>query len=605
MTTSTTLEVLILANSAGFQKGLLGVGKSLSAWGANIARSAAVAGVALTALSVGAVKVLKNLAMEAMESEDAIAEMNAVIKSTGGIAGVTTAELTKHANALQLVTKFSDEEIESGQSMLLTFTRIGKDVFPIATEAMLNMAEKFGSIESASIQLGKALQDPVKGVTALRRVGVMLTDEQEAQIKKFMAVNDVASAQKIILGELETEFGGLALAMGQTTGGAIVRLKNAFGEFKETLGRGLLPVFQRFVDLVTKKMGEPKTLLFIDMLANKIWKYGTIAVKFLEDLANGKYNKQIAGVWKEISDTVAEFASVWDLILLPAIKRFWTWLTTVFFPKLGELKQWLIDVGLPEFWAWWDKLSTPMQNVAGAVLLLTAAGGLPTLVSLLQFAGTIIGSVLMPVLGALFTFITGTAIPAISAFVIGWGFVLGPILLIIGAIALLYFAFKTNFGGITDTIVKLNFIMKYYLGQAGNTLKMIGAIIKFYVIAAFVSFSNKVKEVVNAVKLAWNNFLLFIRKPIVWPKLPSWLTPGSPTPFELGLRGISSAMDTLSKKSLPEMNMGFNGMTPAMAGVGSGGNTNVTNNVRFQQATPAVDRRAVEDVLRKTTGLKR
>src|SRR3989304_2530048 len=123
----------------------------------------------------------------AMEAENALAEMKAVLLSTGGAAGMTLEELTKMASGLQKVTKFSDEEIMSGQSMLLTFTKIGKETFPLATEAMLNMAEKFGGMEAASIQLGKALNDPIAGVSALRRVGVMLTDEQEQQIKAFMA----------------------------------------------------------------------------------------------------------------------------------------------------------------------------------------------------------------------------------------------------------------------------------------------------------------------------------------------------------------------------------------------------------------------------------
>jgi hypothetical protein len=454
--------------------------------------------------------------------------------------------------------------------------------------SMLDLAEKFGGIENASIMLGKALQDPVVGVTALRRRGVMLSDAQEQQVKDFMAVNDIASAQAVILKEVETEFGGLALAMGQTTQGAMIRLKNAFGEFKETLGRGLLPVFQRFVDLVTRKMGEPKVLLFIQMLANKIWKYGMLAVKFLEDLANGKYNEQIAGVWAQIGTTIKTFADIWDNILKPAVERFWSWLTTVFFPKLGELKKWLEDVGLPAFWEWWDKLSTPMQNVAGAVLLLTAAGGLPTLVSLLGLLGNVIINVVWPAL-------TGLAAAL--------GIPLLPLLVIIATLYLFYLAFKTNFGGITTTIVKMNYIMKYYLGQMLNSIKINMAAIGKFLTAPFLIWGKTFMSIVNAVKLAWNKFLLFMRKPIVWPTLPAWLTPGSPTPFEMGLRGISSAMDTLSKKSLPEFNTGFN-LAPAMAGVG-GGNTNVTNNVRFQQATPAVDRRAVEDVLRKTTGLKR
>jgi len=188
----------------------------------------------------------------AMEAENALAEMKAVLLSTGGAAGMTLEELTKMASGLQKVTKFSDEEIMSGQSMLLTFTKIGKETFPLATEAMLNMAEKFGGMEAASIQLGKALNDPIAGVSALRRVGVMLTDEQEQQIKGFMAVNDIASAQKVILKELETEFGGLARAAGDTTAGKFAQLKNAFDDLKEVVGAALIPYLLKLAEALTK-----------------------------------------------------------------------------------------------------------------------------------------------------------------------------------------------------------------------------------------------------------------------------------------------------------------------------------------------------------------
>jgi len=167
---------------------------------------------------------------------------------TAPAARITKDEVVKLAEALQKTTKFSDEAIITGQSMLLTFTNIGKDVFPDATEAMLNMAEKFGGMDAASIQLGKALNDPIGGVAALRRVGVQLTDAQEKQIKAMVKSGNIMGAQKIILGELKTEFGGLAVAAGATTEGAMIRLNNAFDDVKETVGNALLPLLN---DLVT------------------------------------------------------------------------------------------------------------------------------------------------------------------------------------------------------------------------------------------------------------------------------------------------------------------------------------------------------------------
>lgn len=187
-----------------------------------------------------------------MDAESALANLEAVLASTGGVAGVTLDELTGNAAALQKITKFSDEAVMASQGMLLTFTNIGKDIFPDATMATLDMAEKFGMDASqAAITLGKALNDPVSGVTALRRIGVMLTDDQEAQIKSFMAVNDVASAQAIIMKELQVEIGGVAEAAGATTAGSFEQFKNQLDDMKETIGTALIPVLVRFMEAIT------------------------------------------------------------------------------------------------------------------------------------------------------------------------------------------------------------------------------------------------------------------------------------------------------------------------------------------------------------------
>lgn len=184
----------------------------------------------------------------AREAEKIQADLNATLASTKGIAGVTADEINEMARALSQVTTFEDDAIVKGQAMLLTFTNIGKDVFPMATETMLNMAEKFGSLDAAAVQLGKALNDPIQGVTALRRVGVQLSDAQEQQIKDFMAVGDIASAQKVILGELETEFGGLAKAIGETSEGKLKILQNNLGNTQEAIGAGLLPTIDKLTE---------------------------------------------------------------------------------------------------------------------------------------------------------------------------------------------------------------------------------------------------------------------------------------------------------------------------------------------------------------------
>ena len=246
----------IALDASGVAKGVgqaIGSLKNLSAVAMQVGNSMRNIGAAMTlGLTLPIIAFFKSSVDSAMEAESVLAELNAVLKSTGGVAGMTAEELTKMASELQKVTKFSDEQILSGESMLLTFTKIGKDIFPEATEAMLNLAEKFGSVEQASVQLGKALNDPISGVTALRRVGVMLSDEQEKQIKHFMEINDIASAQKVILKELEVEFGGLARAAGETTAGKFAQLKNAFDDLKEVAGEALIPMLLELAKALTK-----------------------------------------------------------------------------------------------------------------------------------------------------------------------------------------------------------------------------------------------------------------------------------------------------------------------------------------------------------------
>ena len=176
------------------------------------------------------------------EQELAERQLNAVLKSTGQVAGLTARELTGMASALQKQTRFGDEAIIKAQSLMLTFTKVGKDVFPDAIETVLNMSEAMGQdLQQGVIQVGKALNDPILGVTALRRVGVQLSKQQEQQVKDFVAVNDIAAAQKIILGELETQFGGVAKAAGQTMAGQLDQMSNAVGDAAESIGTLLAP----------------------------------------------------------------------------------------------------------------------------------------------------------------------------------------------------------------------------------------------------------------------------------------------------------------------------------------------------------------------------
>ncbi|MCZ2097241.1 MAG: phage tail length tape measure family protein, partial [Anaerolineae bacterium] len=188
---------------------------------------------------------------EAMDAEATLAKVDAVIKATGGAAGLTTQQVADMATGLSQVTRFSDDTILEGQAMLLTFKEIGGDIFPETTSTMLDMAEMFGSVDQAAVMLGKALNDPVSGITALQRVGVQFTESQREAINELVEMGDVAGAQRIILDELDSQMGGVAEAAGDTLTGKIDILKNSFSDMAEGLGTELIPLITDFIDVLT------------------------------------------------------------------------------------------------------------------------------------------------------------------------------------------------------------------------------------------------------------------------------------------------------------------------------------------------------------------
>lgn len=186
------------------------------------------------AAGVTAGAVFHKIVEESTEAQYAMAQLEAAVESTGGAAGKSVDELDDLSNALERETTFSDEAIKSAESLLLTFTKVQGGTFDRATRTVLDLASAMGGdLKGSAVQLGKALNDPVQGITALTRVGVTFSDSQKAVIKNLVETNRLGEAQGIILDELEREFGGSATAARDTLGGALQALGNQWGNLFE------------------------------------------------------------------------------------------------------------------------------------------------------------------------------------------------------------------------------------------------------------------------------------------------------------------------------------------------------------------------------------
>lgn len=258
------------------RKDFIKTAKSIERTSYTMGRSFQNIGSGLTRLAIAPVAFIALTTRAFAEEEAAINQLEARLKSTNGVSGQTIESLTNMASALQAVTTFGDETIMEAQGLLLTFTKV-KEVFPRATETVLDMSVALKQdLKSSAIQLGKALQDPIRGVTALRRVGVQLTAEQEDQIKGFVKANDILSAQTIILDELATQTAGAARKAADGLTGQMTQMKNVVGDLAEKIGMAFTPA----LSAITRKISElaPKIEHFVTRHQKLTVVIGTVVV---------------------------------------------------------------------------------------------------------------------------------------------------------------------------------------------------------------------------------------------------------------------------------------------------------------------------------------
>ena len=264
--------------SAGRAQGAFaGMGRGLA-----VAAASALAAV----VSIGALSSQLNRFIDAtVTNEKAQAQLGAAITSTGGAAGKSVADLNAHAAALQKVTNFGDEATNAMQGVLLTFTQVRGDQFDAATKVTLDLATAMGTdLKAAALQVGKALNDPVLGMTALSRSGIQFTDAQKEMVKEMVEANNTIGAQTIILDELEKQFGGSAEAARNTLGGALASLGNAFGDLFELSEPGSENL-RASIERLTKAVADPAFFAAVQSIGTALFAAAEIGVGALTALS--------------------------------------------------------------------------------------------------------------------------------------------------------------------------------------------------------------------------------------------------------------------------------------------------------------------------------
>jgi hypothetical protein len=216
-------------------------------------------------ISLGAVAFVnftKNAIRAAEEVEVADKRLNQVAKSMnlfGDNTTKVTARLSKMANQTELLTGVTAETTKQIQSTLMTFGGLARSAdqvdgaFDRATKAAIDLAAAgFGNATSNAIQLGKALNDPIKGLTSLTKSGVTFTESERERIKVLVESNKLGEAQALILAAIETQVGGTA----EATVTSSAKMEAAFGQIEDAVGLALLPVLEKFSTWLSTNEGQ-------------------------------------------------------------------------------------------------------------------------------------------------------------------------------------------------------------------------------------------------------------------------------------------------------------------------------------------------------------
>lgn len=463
-TTAAQLMIEINVDSGKAEKGLKNVSDQTDAadkhtHGFLSTLEGYVGGAAIVSAAGTAFDFLKGQVVDSwqagMDANAVIAQTNAGLKSTHDVSGMTAQSIADLSTHIMNMTGIDDDAVQTGANMLLTFTNLGKSVFPTATQAVADMATKMngGMIPSSqqmqqnSILLGKALNDPLKGISALTRVGVTFDDQQKKQIATMMAHNDVAGAQGVILKEINKEFGGAAAAAGQANGGIAI-LTAQFNNMKESLGQQLIPIvgklltaLQPLIQSLAGGLGNAISGIgpLVDTLTATFSKLplGPVskafaAVATAAEKVGGQIQSAALPVLKQLGDFFTQH-------ILPAVSRFAAFAASTLIPMFGQIATFVLSTVVPALLQFGAFVTDTLLPAVMSLVGFFKANVLPVLMTLVKvvltdvlpvvesLAKTFLEKVLPPI-QRIVGYILPVLIPAFQA--IGWVVknVVGPVL---------------------------------------------------------------------------------------------------------------------------------------------------------------------------------
>lgn len=248
--------------------------------------------------SIGVSTLIGSIVRNTAQAEQELAQLRAVLLSTGEAAGFNAQQLTKMAEDAARASTFSSGEIVQAQTRLLSYTNIVGKVFPQALQAAIDQSARLGiSITQSAEIIGRALDNPSKNLDALSKQGFKFTNEQKALMRSLEAAGRTAEAQGMIIDALNESYAGAAQAARNTLGGSLAALKNSFADLLTVDGG--LPHLTKEINNLADAISDPKVQSAIDRETTALIRNGTALIGFFREIGT-EFGSGLRINWKDV-----------------------------------------------------------------------------------------------------------------------------------------------------------------------------------------------------------------------------------------------------------------------------------------------------------------
>lgn len=291
-------------DNSEFNQGIKESEKTTKGFQASIGR---IGGLIAGAFTISAItNFAKKAISEFSQAERAAAKLQSTLRATGGAVGLSFKDLQDFATELESTTAVDGDIIIDAIAKMTTYKSIQGEVFKEGIRLAQDMAEVWGTDLNSQISaIAKALEDPERGITALRRSGTMFTEEQMANIKRLLAENKKYEAQLLILAEIQSQYGGAAERAAKTASGSWKATGIAWDNLMETIGSGL----RQTTALANTLTGTIKGLT--NWLNGDI-KKGTVGYFLFGNWGRSAYKEKLSQADKDVAEFMKSITSIND-----------------------------------------------------------------------------------------------------------------------------------------------------------------------------------------------------------------------------------------------------------------------------------------------------